>query len=148
MSEPCIPKLALHLLRKNAGTFLILLIFISFSCEENKTSQEIVIPDHFKIQEPFEILNGKIIVATLWGKFNVHQYLIFDNHAPSTGDSYALGNSSISKIKDVTYSIFTVDSAKMKGDVFVCDTLKFGKVKFTNSILYLMERPNSNAWNG
>jgi hypothetical protein len=118
------------------------------NCAKIRVATEKLEPEHFKTQIPFEIWDRRIIILTDWGRYKEKHTLIFDTHAPSSADTLVLKASrSISKINGIFYKITTADGINLKGNVYICDSIGLGKVKFNNAVIYDISQPTLNGWN-
>ncbi len=117
------------------------------NCAKIRVATEKLEPGNFKTQIPFEIWDGRIIILTDWGGYKEKHSLIFDTHAPSSADTLVLKASrSISKINGIFYKITTADGVKLRGNVYLCDSIRLGKVKFNNAVIYGISQPIINGW--
>ncbi len=130
------------------------IIFLAFllaiqSCEKAISPEADKVDSiNFKTEVPFEIRQGKIIVQTDWGVYKVKKYLIFDTHAPSSADKFTLTtNKSVNKLNTPSYKLKTVDGTEMIGDIYECDSVKFGTVKFSRATFYDMPQIAIQEWN-
>jgi hypothetical protein len=118
-------------------SLFVSIFFILGKCAMQKPIITSIEPKHFSIQIPFQSDSKGIILPTYWGPGKKEYKLYLDNHSPSwVNDSILRNNASVSKSKDFLYSTRTADGKKIKGDVYICDSISLGKVGFSNVAFY------------
>jgi hypothetical protein len=115
----------------------VCIFFIFPGCRQPVINNVTAFPGNFKVQLPFHNDSKGIIIATYWGSAKKGYNLYLDNHSPTwTNDNVIRNNVSISKSKDFLYRTTTADGTVIEGDVYICDSINLGSVRFANVPFY------------
>ena len=108
-------------------------------CASQQKQQPAVFPKNFKVRVPF-IVNGRgIIVNTYWGTKRKHHVLCIDNHSPSwIKRPLVQYDQSFIRSEDQTFKTASADGTAIKGEIGICDTLRFEGVTFTDVPFYVI----------
>lgn len=121
-------------------------VIVFYSCYGNR-SESSVDADQFKVVIPFKMDNRGIIIESRWG--NTVYPLYFDNHSPAWLDPEAYeNNQAVSLSDEFAYRTSTADGNKIKGDVFICDSVLIGDVAFRHVLFYSINKNKRSKING
>jgi hypothetical protein len=111
--------------------------FLFFGCRQTNSSRAFVFPNHFNIQIPFHRDSKGIIISTYWGVANKEYKLYLDNHSPTWANNDIISkNPSVSKSNDFLFSTTTAEGKNIEGDVYLCDSISVGELRFKNVLFY------------
>ena len=100
-----------------------------------------VMPAHFKVRMPFLIDREGIALTTYWGDNNNPVSIHWDNHSPTwANNALLMNNKAIRLSSDFLFRTTTADGKRVQGEVFDCDSLLFGDVRFHNVQVYHLEK--------
>jgi len=122
---------------KKISAAIVWVSFICWSCTHNSPPKAFTFPKHFNVQVPFRRDNKGIIISTYWGLANKEYQLYLDNHSPTwANDDIISNNPSASKSNDFLFSTTTADGKSIEGDVYLCDSISIGNLRFKNVLFY------------
>jgi hypothetical protein len=123
--------------------FYFYFLFLLLSCSSQIKDAVTVIPKVFKINFPYEIRQGGIIISTDWGRDRIKRNLLFDNNSPTWLNQINILNyNSISKSKIFSFNTSASDGNKILGDVYRCDSICIGPITFANVHFYTIKNKN------
>ena len=126
------------------GIFCLAFWMLLSSC--TRKQETAVSPRHFLVEIPYQTDNRGIIISTYWGTGKKEYRLYLDNHSPSwVNDAVLRNNTAASKSKEFVYSTSTADGKVLQGDVYICDSVHIGDLRFTNVPFYNISNESNNS---